>query len=168
KGHFMPYPVTMRRPRGPAASYENTPLDGPGVDGLAGGPVCPLATRALITPSRRSASAAATPAARGPAGPRAAIRAPARRREPSGPVAAVGRPAQLGGQAVLGRAVEAVFGTLERDRVGPPLVPVGQPEREADQEGRVGQHVGDGRPGGQGAHLDPQVARCRGVVDGPV
>jgi hypothetical protein len=69
---------------------------------------------------------------------------------------------------MLGRAVEAVLRALERDRVGPPLVPAGQPEREADQEGRVGQHVGDRRPGGQSAHLDPQVAPCRGVVDGPV
>ena len=69
---------------------------------------------------------------------------------------------------MLGRAVEAVIGALERERVGPPLVLAGQPQREPDQEGRVGQHVGDGRPGGQGAHLDPQVPPGRGVVDGTV
>ena len=69
---------------------------------------------------------------------------------------------------MLGRAVEAVIGALERERVGPPLVLAGQPQREPDQEGRVGQHVGDGRAGGQGAHLDPQVSPGRGIVDGPV
>ena len=79
-----------------------------------------------------------------------------------------GWPAQLGGQAVLGGAVETVIGTLERQCVGPLLVLPGQPQGQPDQESGVGQHVNHGGAGGQGPHLDPQMPARRWVVDGPV
>ena len=83
-------------------------------------------------------------------------------------IAAARRPAQLGAQAVLGGPVEIVVSPLERQRADPPRVPLGQPKGQPDQKGGIGQHVRHGRPGGQGAQLDPQMAARRGVVDGPV
>src|ERR1017187_3583308 len=77
-------------------------------------------------------------------------------------------PAQLSGQALLGGPIETMIGTLERQCVGPLLVLARQPQGQPDQESGVSQHVNDGRAGGQGPHLDPQMPAQCGVVDGTV
>ena len=74
------------------------------------------------------------------------------------------RPEQLGGEAVLRGAVEVALCNLEGDGVEERGASR-QLEREAHEERRARHHVGDGRPRGQRAHLDAQMAAFRRIVD---
>jgi acyl-CoA synthetase (NDP forming) len=65
------------------------------------------------------------------------------------------RPGQLGPEAQLGGPVEVVVGLLEGQPPGPVAGLGGQGQGQAEREGGVGHHVDHGRPGGEGAQLDP-------------
>ncbi len=78
------------------------------------------------------------------------------------------RPAQLGSQAVLRGPVEVMVGALERQQVRPPLILLGKPQREPEEERGIREHVDQGRASRQRTHLDAQMATRGRIVNGPV